>query len=115
MLTDKKDLYNKLLVDNNKEIDYLDTRITEFEYDSYITYIVPQFAIGRIDLISYIHYETVDLWWLIAQVNDIVDPITELYMGRVLRIPAIGDYYGFYNANSIIDEIEEVFDSRTLT
>jgi len=115
MLTDKKDMYKKVLINNNKETDYLDTRITDLVFDTYTTFIVPQFTIGRIDLISYIHYDTVDLWWLIAQVNDVIDPITELYMGRVLRIPAVGDYYGFYNTNSIIDEIEEVFDSRTLT
>lgn len=117
MLSERKDLYNKVMIDDNKELDLIDTQIPNFEFDSYTTFVVPQFAEGRIDIISYIHYQNVNLWWMIAQANEIVDTTTcdELYMGRVLRIPDLTEYYSFYNANSILDEINEVFDTRTIT
>lgn len=115
MLTNKKDLYEKVLVDNNKEVDVLGTSLPSFNFDSYTTFTVPQFAEGRMDLISFIHYETVSLWWMIAQANEIIDPLTELYMGRVLIIPDLGEYYAFYNFNSILDNISEVFDTRLIT
>lgn len=115
MLTDRKDLYRTLIVSNNKELDLLDTQLPYLEIDNYTTFTVPQFAVGRIDIISFIHYETVDLWWIIAHANDIIDVTSELYMGRVLRIPSVTSYYGFYNANSLIDEIDEVFDTRPIT
>jgi len=115
MLTERKDLYSKVMVDDNKELDLLDSKIPNFEFNSYTTFTVPQFAEGRIDIISFIKYDNVNLWWMIAQANEIIDPLTELYMGRVLLIPDLSEYYTFYNANSSLDEIEEVFDKRIIT
>lgn len=46
--------------------------------------------IDRIDRISYQYYGTPELWWLIAQVNDI-DPL-ELYEGQELVIPNIREF-----------------------
>lgn len=112
MLNDRKDLYKKLLVDDNKEIDYLDTKLHTVEFDSYVLYTIPQFAENRIDMISYIHYGTVQLWWLIAQYNDMIDPSAEIVMGKVIRIPNVTEFYGFYNENARIDDINEVFDKR---
>ena len=113
----RKEFYKSVLVDGNKEIDYLDTDLINYEPDikNTITYTVPGWCVGRIDLISFIHYKTTRLWWLIAQVNDIQDPISEIILGMELKIPNITDYYNFYNANSIIDEIpEDGFESRKI-
>ena len=106
---DRKELYNKVLVDGNKEVDYLDTNIINYVPDekNLITYIVPGWCVGRIDLISFIHYRTTRLWWLIAQINDIQDPINDIVLGMELQIPNITDYYNFYNINSILDTIPE--------
>jgi hypothetical protein len=114
-VTRRFDLYKTALVNNNKELDYLDTKIYEANrVNGYTYYTVVQSTEHRLDLISYIHYNTVDLWWLIAQYNEILDPLEEVVMGRVLQIPALPDYYKFYNNNSKIDEIEEVFSDHDL-
>ena len=42
---------------------------------------------GRLDLISYKYYGTVLLWWVIAKVSLIEDPLT-VKAGEVLRIPS---------------------------
>jgi hypothetical protein len=51
-------------------------------------YTVPLAGAHRLDLISQLFYGTPALWWLIAEVNDIVDPLAEVAPGRVLRVPA---------------------------
>ena len=43
--------------------------------------------VGRLDLISFHEYDTVDLWWIIAAVNDIIDPRTDMHAGQRLLIP----------------------------
>lgn len=48
--------------------------------------------INNLPLISFIHYGTVKLWWLIAEANNIHDPLV-LEAGTVLKIPSIADYY----------------------
>lgn len=42
----------------------------------------------RIDLIAWKYYQDVSLWWVIADVNDITNPL-ELQIGMTLRIPAL--------------------------
>lgn len=115
MTTERKDLYKTQLIDNNKELDYLDSDIPSMKIDKFNLYTIPQYAEGRLDLISFIHYRTVNLWWLIAEFNDLTDTTEdEVYTGRILKIPSISEYYRFYNTNSKIDEINETFDERTL-
>ena len=41
----------------------------------------------RIDLIAYKYYKDVRLWWVIAEANDIINPL-ELQVGSILRIPS---------------------------
>ena len=41
----------------------------------------------RIDLIAWKFYGDVNLWWIIAEVNDIGNPL-EIQSGTVLRIPS---------------------------
>jgi hypothetical protein len=42
----------------------------------------------RIDLIAHKYYGDVRLWWIIAEANNIINPIS-LQTGRVLRIPSM--------------------------
>lgn len=37
--------------------------------------------------ISYLHYHTIELWWLICKFNDVKNPFEELEPGTVLKIP----------------------------
>ncbi len=41
----------------------------------------------RIDLISANFYGDGRFWWVIAQFNDILDPHSEIYAGRMLVLP----------------------------
>ncbi len=40
----------------------------------------------RLDLIAYQYYRDVRLWWVIAEVNNIINPF-EVKSGTILRIP----------------------------
>lgn len=41
----------------------------------------------RLDIISYIHYDTPEYWWLLALHNNIKDSIFEVVPGKILLIP----------------------------
>lgn len=51
---------------------------------------------GRLDLISFHSYGTVDLWWIIGLVNGLVDPIRDPHTGRVLVIPSLFDIEEYF-------------------
>lgn len=115
MAQKRQDFYKTHLIDNNKELDYLDTTVHEFYPEKTILWRVPAWAENRLDLVSYAHYRTVALWWLIALVNDIENPYEDVVVGLELQIPNISEYYRFFNANSVLDEIEdEGFDTRKI-
>ena len=46
---------------------------------------------NKADLISYKYYGAVNYWWLICEVNNITDPLTELTRGKQLAIPSLSD------------------------
>lgn len=52
-----------------------------------LVYVVPPTGTNRFDLISQLFYGTPELWWLIAEVNDIVDPLTGVAPGTTIRVP----------------------------
>lgn len=115
MKTDRKIFYKSVVESNNKEKDYLDTKFTSMNFERYTQFTVPQYCEHKLYLVSFIHYGTVDLWWLIAEINDMIDPIGETVMGKILKIPDISDFYDFYNVNSIRETITDKFSQRTLT
>lgn len=43
---------------------------------------------GRLDLISYQLYSTVDYWWIIQKVNGIIHPVYDVYESRILKVPS---------------------------
>ena len=53
----------------------------------------------RPDLISYRAYGTPDLWWVIYEFNNIIDPIFGVKPGQVFRIPEI---------NRVIEAIKQL-------
>lgn len=48
-------------------------------------YTVPENEMNRIDLISWYHYKTPELFWVILLINDIIDPF-DIPEGKVLKI-----------------------------
>jgi len=43
--------------------------------------------IGCLDLLALDYYGDESLWWIIAQANNIIDPVDEMTVGQVLNIP----------------------------
>jgi len=52
-----------------------------------ILYTVPQAGEGRMDLISQQFYGTPELWWAIAQVNNLNDPLVGFVANQTVRVP----------------------------
>lgn len=55
--------------------------------DTFFT--VTQEVLQRPDLVAQTFYGNTELWWVIYEFNDIRDPLFELKLGQILRIPAI--------------------------
>ena len=55
--------------------------------DIYLT--ITQELLQRPDLIAHRAYGDRELWWVIYEFNNINDPLFELTLGQILRIPAI--------------------------
>lgn len=53
-----------------------------------IEYAVEKFYEGRLDLISSVFYDEPRWWWVLAQYNNMTDPISETTEGRIIYIPA---------------------------
>lgn len=51
----------------------------------------------RLDLLSYRYYADPALWWVIADANDIKNPL-RIEVGKRLRIPSKSTVYGRLNA-----------------
>ena len=58
-------------------------------------YPIPEEEDGRLDLIAYKHYKNVQLWWVIALANEILNPIDEVSAGKMLKIPRPSDIEEF--------------------
>jgi len=41
----------------------------------------------RLDKIADLHYGNINLWWIIALANNILDPFSELTVGDIIRVP----------------------------
>ena len=49
--------------------------------------------VDRIDLVAHKFYNDSKLWWVIAEANNITDPL-ELPINTIIRVPAISTLYG---------------------
>ena len=63
----------------------LPVKLREHESDSF--HVVTDADSKRIDLIAWKYYRDVRLWWVIAEFNNISNPL-EIPAGTTLRIPA---------------------------
>lgn len=54
---------------------------------SFTAYTVTSKDLGRPDLIAYLTYSDVRLWWAVCYYNGIRDPLNDMYVGQVLRLP----------------------------
>lgn len=52
-------------------------------------FLITQEFIDRPDLIAYNAYGVSDLWWVIYEYNEIRDPLHDLKLGQIIRIPEL--------------------------
>lgn len=61
---------------------------------------------GRPDMIGYLFYGDVGLWWVICQYNNIIDPFNELVEGTILLIPMLSRIKAeLFNPNTTVGGI----------
>ena len=88
--------YNIVRNDDTDEYDYLYNNLTKFQMNYSISYYrIEQRDLMRPDLISYKIYGTITYWWLIMMVNGIQNPLKDMIVGELLKIPNILDIYEF--------------------
>lgn len=63
-------------------------------------YTVKLSDLGRLPNIAYRLYGSTNLWRIICQVNQITDPISDIYPGRNLYIPPLSDITDLLNSNN---------------
>lgn len=56
-------------------------------HESDVYYEVPSAAVRRLWLVSELFYGVSDLWWVLAEVNNVRDPLLSVPAGTRLRIP----------------------------
>lgn len=80
--------WQDLYLDGNKKFwgTWKPVAVPSSPSDTYFT--VTEAMAGRLDLISYEFYQTPELWWLLAEVNDIFFPPEEVVVGLMLRVPS---------------------------
>lgn len=71
---------------NKIGIGWWERRILPTDPTDIIYYVENQYA-HRIDLIASVFYGDSRYWWVIAQINNIIDPYNEIEPGRMLVIP----------------------------
>lgn len=99
-MTTREFYYDVATVNGNKELDYLTSRLNKNTLNTREFFTVDAVTENRLDLISLKYYGNYDLGWLIVEHNNILDPIEGIRIGMVLKIPALDEYYQFYNRNT---------------
>ncbi len=59
--------------------------VDKMDHSMYVDYLV--LDIDSWTNISYKHYKTVELWWLICKFNNVKDPFAELTPGTYIKVP----------------------------
>jgi hypothetical protein len=52
-------------------------------------HIVSDTDLGQPDAIAYRYYGNSNWWWLICSYNGVVNPLTDMFLGQRLKIPAL--------------------------
>lgn len=81
---------SNILMDDNGDTFFETYNFHEFKYNTDDSYHeVTSGEEGRLDLIAFQYYGQPQFWWVIAEANDIVLPMRDVFAGLVLRIPSI--------------------------
>ena len=96
-LNSRLDMYNKVVVNGNVEVDYLSGEYHNMNLGTINYEKITAMTLNRIDLVSFKHYRNYHYGWLILEHNGIIDPMEELDIGMQLKIPSLEDYFRFKN------------------
>ncbi len=92
----RTDFYTVLTVNGNQELDFLWNTLSDITLDHVPGfYRVTRGDIKRLYRVSEKMYGSIEFWWIIALVNEIEDPFTDVTPGDLLLIPNILDIYAF--------------------
>ena len=74
---------------NKTAIEWWERNVFEVDPSDFL-YVVEKKFEGRLDLITavYLGNENVSYWWVIAMLNNILDPYSEVTTGKIIRIPS---------------------------
>jgi hypothetical protein len=98
----RTNFYNIIENQTVEEYDYLWNNISKFKMNYPVRYYrVEQRDVMRPDLISYKIYGTIGYWWLLMAVNGIQNPLKDIVVGTLLKIPSTLDIYAFQKQWSI--------------
>lgn len=99
---DRTNFFNITTTDGNQEYDHLYNTLSRFTINYPVRYYrIQEEDIMRPDLISYKAYQSVSYWWLIAFINNINNPFTDMEVGNLIKIPNTIDIYDFYKKYSL--------------
>lgn len=92
----RTNFYHIEMVDGTNELDFLHNSLSEFTTEYPLSY----YRVNGIDLmrpylISYRYYGTVRFWWIIMLINGIDNPLVDMEVGQILKIPSKLDIYSF--------------------
>lgn len=89
---DSRYYFTQQIIDSNNNILYnLFQGVDYTNYSGFIYHIVEPGEKDRLDIVAYEYYQDSSYWWLIAMVNNIIDPFI-LVPGTQLKIPSIGSF-----------------------
>ena len=72
---------------NIRSLEWWERKVFKPSQDD-LRYVVEKHLEFKLPSIATMFLNDPKLWWIIAQYNNILDPVTEIYEGRVLLIPS---------------------------
>lgn len=98
---DRTSFFKIVDIGNGPEYDHLNNTLSRFTMIYPVLYYrIMADDVLRPDMISYKSYGSVRFWWIICFVNKIQDPLTDIIVGDLIKIPSVLDIYAFYKRYS---------------
>ena len=96
---DRSQFYSVVSPIAEEELDFLSFKWLEFSRSPELRlttiHRVQEGEVGNLPLISYEEYGTTNLWWVIALTSNVVDPFSDVYVGRELTVPDVSNVESF--------------------
>ena len=94
---DRIQFYDIVDIGNGDEYDFLRNNLVKFQPIYPVQYYrLKGDDLMRLDLVSYKVYGTVNFWWLLGSYNHILNPLVDMQVGDLIKVPNQLDIYAFY-------------------